>query len=366
MDYAEQVTQLLEAAEALESDPAEQKRLLESAVRAASLGQDLDLQYIAKHAYTDGLHSAGYFAEARATFPWLLAQADAYPGRFDIRPLLLLYKGIAGVLPLDPHVSRGQIEAAFADLSDRYSRYGEHLSTVHYFRMRNSVYMGDREEAAGWHRRYKGAGSIEGNLTDSEPTRLFYEMEYWLFQQDWDRALNTAEPVLQKPDRYDRTVTADVLHAIVGYAVLCGEAGKATPFWKAGARRLRVTLDDLNVVGGYILYDMQFGKGTRAAALLEQALPLAAVTSCHHCRFYVLAAAAAFFSWLHRRAQPKGFSMRLGPDVVPPGVDAAQPAALADWALREAGSLASAFDLRSGNSQYMDTLARHREFAASC
>ena len=121
--------------------------LAEEAVRLADAHNDLKQGFQTRRQLTEAAVFAGRPDVMLVAFSWRLAQCDRDPAQFKERELLWEYKWVVDNLPDFPQVTRGQIEAALADMERRYRRCG---STMHgYYQKRRAVLMdmGDLEGA---------------------------------------------------------------------------------------------------------------------------------------------------------------------------------------------------------------------------
>jgi|GEM_PF-3727753 len=194
MDYRDEIERALFFS-MFKTDDLEKAQMLKEAVTKAEKLGDLDLLFKAKSAYMTAIAFTGNPEQVLALFPWLLAQCDKYPGRFNESEVLWYYKWVAIELPLFHTISRDRIFSIMADMEQRYVKAGYGKKVVYEFLRHIYMCLGEKKEMKKYHELFQ---AIEGTseVSDCPACVLNKELDYWFMLGDYETLLERAKPIL--------------------------------------------------------------------------------------------------------------------------------------------------------------------------
>jgi len=168
--------------------------LLDEAIRVADLHQDVRLGIAARLPFLNVARNLLRGDQMAVAFLWCLHQYDQQPDLFAGRDLLDDYAELIGQLANFDCITRHQLDALLADLSDRTVREGRSLAPVWSMKREMAPDVGDRELSREAMRQLAKFGR-EWPLT---PGNRFYHAH---FVGDEDEALRIADAEWLAPGR---------------------------------------------------------------------------------------------------------------------------------------------------------------------
>jgi hypothetical protein len=192
--YEEQIDELVEQAEGLESGPTK-LALLEEAVRLADACRDVERGFSIREDLVDVATDVKDCQKAIVYFSWRLAQCDRDPQRFSEDDLLWEYKWIVGDASTVAGISREQIEGMLEDMTERYQRQGYGLRAIYKLRWDLALEMGDHDRVGAWYRLWER--TPRDDSTDCTACELDDRVCYQLHRNRLEKAVQLAEPILQ-------------------------------------------------------------------------------------------------------------------------------------------------------------------------
>lgn len=348
----DQVAELEEKAEGLPHGPA-QVALLEEAVRLADLTQDIELGYEVRN---DLMRSACFSGRPDAVlvaFAWCLAQYDRDPEHFDSYDLLWKYKWVISDALAFPEISRRRLEELLADMERRYLEAGSTMHAVWLLRRKLFMHFGQWREARSAHAEARKCG--RDWLSDCAACVACADCRYFVAQHQWKRALEAAQPVLQKhltcAEEPHRTL-ARVLRPLSEL----GRQDEAQAYQRQGYRLIRNAQHFIGEQAEHLRFLTQLGDAAQAKRVLERHLPSALESvQLDECFEYLLAARF----WAERLAQQGTLRLkvRLPPALpAPDGEGRSDVKALSAWFAEQSRELARRFDTRNGTDAFQKAI----------
>ena len=294
-------------------------------------------------------------------FSWCLAYLDRTPAvpAFD---LLWQYRWVVDSLPGFADISRDQIEAAWADLRDRYIAAGWSVRPAYLLRRRICMKMGDAAAAKAAHREYTKAPRDQ--MSDGPDTDITFSVDYLGFLRQDAATLRAAGPFFDGSlDDAHHTVhfVDDVLPTLIRRRLF----GEARDWQRRSARLVESrpqflgvshnSLVLLSVVGDHAgavrFFDKNFGPALAHPGQLTHV---------------GMMQAALFFARRLLAANKLYLSLKVQ-DAPVPGATAGRvrPGPLVDWLETALPALCRLADARNGTPHFVDRLNDLDEWAAA-
>jgi tetratricopeptide (TPR) repeat protein len=351
-DYAQRIGELVQQALELEHGPA-QIALLEEAVRLADAHDDLDLGYDIRQELIDAATFGGSPDVALVAFAWCVARSDEDPDRFDVEVLYWKYKWIATAAAMFPTIPRPHIEQLLDEMLQRYQAAG--ISRHAFYQTRRNVYliMGELEAAAQDHQQVQQLQ--QDYMSDCPACEQDSSVDLYLYQKDYTRAFQTAQPILRQKSRcaevphrtYARLVIPALRHDNPELAISC---------YRKGLKLIKTNPSFLREASCHLLFLNLTDNMEAAVRLAQRYLPLYVASRCPLWRFNFSRSMAFTCQRLAAMVDPPTLRLPnnfpLDKPMVPHDY-----AALAKHFAGEAQQLASVFDTRNGNDFYQRQLA---------
>ncbi len=325
------------------------------------------------------------FDVALATFPRLLAAADAEPGRFLLEDqLLLAFPMLLGGATCFPEVSRSRLNELGEDFARRSAAAGRHDSEIAGGLFRLAAATGDLDAAAALLTRMRSPWG--GHFAECEHCRLRQEMMLPWCSDDHPAVLRLVRRLIDAELRCTRFEFCGPREALILRSLAESEE------WTEAGLRSRVALGSLGAGPFWVMMpglSLSFlarvvrrggipglavaEAAERLRALLVRCVTLFEGISPDNRMEFFTAAAPALTALADAGARAGGAGAIDVPALRFPAADPlaplageagrANPAALAAAMDAEAVALARAFDERNGNDFHLRHHARHRAFA---
>lgn len=353
-DYRDQITELLERAEALPHG-ASQVAICEEAVRLADRHQDMRAGFQARSQYVTATMFSGQPEKMLVAYSWLLSVFDHDPESYDAFELLWQYKWVIAALPDFPQISRRQIEEMLADMQRRYEEVGASLQAVWNKRRAAAVKMGDRTAAEHAHREL--ARHRRDELSDCRACEMDEEVEFAFFTADLERGVNRAKPILRGEfvcGEVPQITYAQLLRPLLQL----GRGDEAMDYHLRGYRMISANPSEfVSQIAEHIEFLTLTDNLPRAGRLLEKHLALALDTTALSWRFDMYRAAKLFLERLHDKGH-QTLKMRV-PEYFPlyNEMSAYRVTELDGWFTQRLDEMAQRFDARNGNSYFRERIA---------
>jgi hypothetical protein len=231
--YEEQIDELVEQAEGLESGPTK-VAILEEAVRLADTHQRPDLGYLIRRMVIEASFFSGHPDRALVAFTWRLAQHDRHPERHPQEDLLWEYKWILVSCASFLQVSRTQIEDMQADMARRYQQAGYSLRPVHRACCYAAMYLGEPQTARERYHLFEQAPRDE--LSEDPHDEQNFRVQLHAFQGDFEQTLDMAGPILMGRMRVGDGTLAIALSRVLAPLFHLGRLDEAMAAHRRGYR----------------------------------------------------------------------------------------------------------------------------------
>lgn len=357
MDDRAKAQALLEEAARM-PDSALKVRTCEEAARLADLCNDEEMAFRARERLVRAASDCGEPESMLVAFAWLLAACDRNPEKFPERGQMWYYKWAINQVSNFPQISRERIEAAFEDMTQRYTRCGLSLRAVYHLRETTARDMAD--DAAAEHWRGLWVNARRDGSQDCAACERDYETKYLTRRGALDEALALAQPILSGQMRC-ASVPERTLARFACQLARAGRAEEAADM----ARRALVHLDfdasSLSSMGQILEAMGSCGEREAGLRLLERTLRFSISGGSPHSRFWYLYGARALLAAVASRSNTGVRKLRFTrehPQYQSSGEYSL--AALVAWADAELNAIAAAFDARNGNNGYARDLAKLR------
>jgi hypothetical protein len=355
-DYREQVEELLEQLDLLPAGPGK-AAVAEEAIRLADVHRDEELGFDAREQSLWSFYDAGRPDLLMVHYAWCLAYLDRNPDDDeDQHDILWAYRWVASSMSAFPQFPRQQIEAAAADMADRYRRAGFSLRPVSVMRRYVAEELGDRAAARKAHDQ---VGRQPRDWMCDEPhLERSFKAGYQLFAGQLKTALATVEPILlDQFVSHDRAFQCRMHSQFLVPLARVGRVDLARRLQKAAYPLLRANHRYLFVLAWHVEFLAVVGDLPAAVTLAERHLPAAVAAPSQINRFNVTRAARLVIDRL-RAAGKHRTKLKLPADLAPGG----EPErwgldALAARLDADLTALAVRFDERNGNTHYADRVS---------
>jgi hypothetical protein len=264
-------------------DRFEGKKIAEEVIAVAQKHNDLDLEFEAKMLFLQCCTTLDQSEEVLATYPWVLAQMDAYPNRFDERSGLWAYKWVLHALPKFPHISLAQIESALNDMERRFlASNRNNASVITYYRASVARATGDVAALTQHLDKFKKMNRRSESLGDCKACVADSIVKSYKLAKDYEAALVAAEPILDK-----KISCAEVPERTYPHVLMCHfhlgnlpEAQKIYTKYKRHINQHKAQVDDISDVLTYLvltkrlpkaleLFEMKFHFSLNRFALMD-------------------------------------------------------------------------------------------------
>lgn len=353
----EQVDGLVAKASVLPHGPA-QVALLEEAVRLADLAQDIELGYDIRNELMRSACFSGRPDALLVAFAWCVAQYDRDPERFDNYELLWKYKWVISDAIAFPQISRARLEELLADMERRYRASASTMHAVWLLRRKLFAHFSQWREARAAHAEARKCG--RDWLSDCAACVACEDCRYFVAQRQWKRAVEAAQPVLQKhltcAEEPHRTF-ARVLRPLLAL----GRQEEAQTYQRQGYRLIRNAQHFVGEQAEHLRFLTQTGDAAQAKRVLERHLPyaLASVQLDERFEFFL---AARFWSERSIQQDTRRLKVRLPADLPMPDDDGKSDVkALSVWFAEQARELARRFDARNGTDAFQKAIDEAEE-----
>jgi hypothetical protein len=322
---------------------------LKEVIRLADLEQDIALGRQARLELLDELGSLP--AEQFAPFTWCLAQCDRDPKRFPERDLLWRYKGIVLGIENLPQIPMHQIQALVEDIGRRYSRNGFSLRPIYRIKLFLAMATGRRDEAESTH--LKWVSAPRDNFADCSACECDTEVQYLIFAGQDERALKTAEPILEERLKC-RTVPLQTLSEVLLPLVRLGRLVEATECHRRGYRLIEHNNDWVHDAAQHLIFLALTDKLAKAGEVFQYYIPFpryAEVAEYAHIFEFTLASRFFIERLLAKGRRTAKFDL---PKAFPPYQESGRYdlVALEKWLEADARRRAAMFDARNGTNWF--------------
>jgi tetratricopeptide (TPR) repeat protein len=268
---------------AYDIDPLEGEKVAEEAISVAQKHNDLDLEFEAKILFMRCCSMLNQSEEILVTYPWVLAQMDAYPNRFDESWGLWAYKWVLLALPKFPHISLAQIQSALDDMERRFLKYNRNnASVITYYRANVAQATGNAKALKEHLDKFKKMNRKGESLGDCKACVTDSIGKSYRFIKDYEAALEVVEPILAK-----KIKCTDVPERTYPNVIMCHfhlgnlpEAQKIYTKYKRHINQHKAQLDDISDVLTYLvltkrlpkaleLFEMKFHFSLNRFALMD-------------------------------------------------------------------------------------------------
>ncbi|PQO39972.1 hypothetical protein [Blastopirellula marina] len=242
------------------------------ALDLAQASGDLDAIFDAKLYHAGSTIVAGYADQAMPLFAWCLAHFEQDPQRFQRErdSLLRQFKRTLQKADEFPQLSLEQIEGMRTQMGEMLRQGGYSLRTLYYTKMTFGMAIGDRAAAADAYERY--ADLAPDDMGDCATCELNNELDYLIFQGDFEQALQVGGPIL----RGEQTC-AQVPHYTFGYVLrplaLLGSHNEADDYQSRGYELIRSSTGFLSALPHHLAYLSHRGQYDAALQIFENHLP---------------------------------------------------------------------------------------------
>jgi hypothetical protein len=242
--------ELIEEARHFGSADAKREQLGE-VIETANASGHLQLGCEARTALIEVEVFDGQIERAIELFSWCLQQMNDHPVEVDSDTILWEYKWIGNKLCRFPDVSLERIDEILSDIADRFAVHGWSERAPHQIKMEHAIATGDRTEADRsfqlWRKAKYGFGA---DCPACEQDRM---VEYWLFVDQERRALQAADPILQRS-----LVCAEVPHITIPRLLQTllkrNETDLAYKLHRTGYRLVAASGDFMDAVASHLAY----------------------------------------------------------------------------------------------------------------
>ena len=355
--------------------------------RRAEVGGEVEAAFNARLGLLDAAVMTNRFDVALATFPRLLADADAAPGRFALEnQLLLAFPMLLGGATSFPEIPLDRLDELGEDFAHRAAAAGQHDSEIAGGLFRLAAATGDLSTAETLLRRM--ASPWGGHFAECPHCRLRHELMLPWCQDDRDAVLGLVrrliedelrcvrfefcgprEALILRPlallaDAGEEPAAGDPLAEAVRHYRVAAAGLRSGPFWVVMPGLHLGFLARLVRRGGTAELSEPDARQALRSLLIRCVSLLEGISPDNRMEF-LTSAAPAIATLAERNDMP---ALRFPPNdpLTPRSGDAGRsdPAALIAAMDAEAESLARAFDRRNGNDFHLRHHRRQRAFAA--
>lgn len=353
-DYDDQVYDLISRADDLPEGPAK-VAIFEEAVALADLHNDTALGYDTRMEMLWPAYHASRQDLLLVQFAWCLAKLDADPD-LDDHDALWAYRWVLDSMAGFPDIPRSQIEAAIADMAERYRKRGASLRPCYHLHRRVYLDLGDRVAAQAAHK--KIAATKRDWLSDDLETEKAFAIFYAVLQEEYAKAVRLGEKFLS-----DTTISAHfrglIMSELLMPLVREGHWERAAEYQKLSLPLLKRERQGAGNFAEHAEYLAVVGDFAPAVKVYESHLETAAVEPNRIMRFDYYRAGKFLCGQLLAGGKSK-VKFRVPDSLAIPGAEAGRVPceAFATWLDGQSADLAHRLDTRNGTPFYAGELAK--------
>ena len=244
---------------------------IEAAVARADAGRDEWLAFATRQELLWPAYHGSRPDLVLVHYAWCLAYLDRHPDESPFE-VLWQYRWVVDAMPNFAQVSRPQIEAAWADMRDRYARGGYSPRPVWLNRRRICAKMGDAAGAAAAHAVYKK--SPRDAMSDTESQDAAFAVDYADFLRADAATVRLAREILGDPESDAQDILQAADDCLLALVRL-GHADEAAAAFDRAARRLARHRQFLGGSSHFLPYLVISGNLGRAAKFFDRNFPAA-------------------------------------------------------------------------------------------
>ncbi len=347
---------LMEAASELPDGSRHKIELLERAVDLADSLQDVRLGYSTRKQLIRATSYGGFPEKTVVAFAWQLAAWDKHgPEVLQTSSYMVMwhYKWVINSLWEFDTISRGQIEAAFADFEARLEREGYSLRTVLYFRWKYAFFTGQLEQTDA--RRAAWLVANKDHMSDCAACETHFLHDYLVGMGRYTEAFETVQPVLTGKQSCLH-VPALTYGSVLESMLHLGQLDEAMNMHVRGYPLVRDNPTFFETCGEHLVFLAYTHNLEPALKLLEVHLPWALETANQMGRFGFLQKVLPLWARLRQAGQAR-VQLNL-PSSIPLERNEEGYAldALEGWLRTQLEDLAHRFDTRNGNTHFSSQL----------
>ncbi len=332
--------------------------VLERAVQLADASQNIDAGYESRMELI-GAATQGHVPEiSLAAYPWCLAQADQYPGRFDEFELLWTYKMVARDAVDYPHIQRSQLNEIVNDLSTCFQQYGCTLHPV--YLLKGDIAMALRDWPATKAAYAKHRKTKRSDFSECPDCEINTRVDYLATIGKWKVAIRESAPYFASNIKCDIS-TRMIYGTLLLPLVKSGDFSTAAEYNQRGIQRIGRRHGFYTSVAEHVWFLTIIDSLQAGVRLLNKFLVAVVLNSDPNSQFNFYRSASFLCCQLAEAGKPARLRWPTDFD----GITAekrADAATARDWFLDEAKKLAAAFDARNGNDGYARDLAEIEEW----
>jgi len=322
---------------------------IEEAARLADLDGDTALGFEARLELVETVHS--YPATVLAPFSWCLAQCDRDPKQFSERALLWEYKGIVLGIENLPQIPMDQILGLIEDIARRYDRNLLSPRPIYRIKLFLAMYTGQKKQAQVNHQKWVAAP--RDKLADCAACECDTEVQYLIFKGQDDRAIKTAEPILEE-GLGCRTVPRQTLAELLLPLVRLGRLVEAMGCHRRGYRLIEGDSGCVHDAAQHLVFLALTNHWAKAIKVFEYYLPFPRyIEVADHAHRFYFTLASRFLMERLRAVGRHSVKFKL-PKAFPAYQESGKydVAALEDWFEADARRIAARFDARNGTKWF--------------
>ncbi|WNJ18405.1 hypothetical protein [Pontibacter sp. G13] len=362
-DTAEQIAEtvdLIDEAEAKE----EFEPILQKCIQRAQVLKNHDLEFEARYSYLNLVTHLNKKDLAIGSFPWLLNYIDQYPSWYDRFRVLWCYKWVIISLPQFTSISKAKIEQLRLDMEKRYQEADAGTKVIHYFKCLLAIYQGELKVAAEHYEAYK-LDEEAGSLDDCEACQPNALMELFMFQKDYQQALDSVQVVLSKR-KTCKDVPATTFPAAAFAHLMLNQEEEAAHMFANAQREMDFDTPWLDDIGYLLMYCAMTGQWVQGRKILEKQLPFTAARQPEYKLYWFYLGVHMFF----RAMSASGLSdISLKVEKAETGFplkgETCDLGESISWLNQRLTDLSNAIDQRNGNSFYRELRDYHEAMIAS-
>lgn len=346
---------MLREAEVLPAGPGS-VAAFEYAIAVADAHRDEALGFEARTAAFWPLYRARRADTLAVVYAWCLAYLDRHPSS-DSRDTLWIYRIVVDLLPRFSAVPRGQLEATWQDMFDRYRAAGRSARSPWTQRRRLAHDLGDADLAAHAAAEYPRCG--RDDLSDPTTTERVFDVQHAAFCRDDAATVALAERILGGASGDGYTDGYSLVHAaaaVLPALVRLGRAADGRRLLDRAARVVRRQPEFLSGADAHVVFLTVTGDPEAAVAHFNRNFTPAATRAGDVGELPWLRAALLLTRDLVRHG--RRFLLHVPAGFVPaaPG-RRCSAGELRDWLEAELPRLSRLADARNGTSYQTDRLA---------
>src|SRR5262245_2933798 len=355
-DFPADVAKIVAEASALNDGPGKVE-LLQDAVRRADYCQHVEAGFQVRLRLMEAALVCGSADVLLVAYSWCLTQAEREPDHFGLNQILWRYRWAIVYLPTFPEIPRARIEDAIADMTRRYHAVGASLRPVHLLRWKVAMKLGDGKMAAAARRAWSRCR--RDWLTDDEATERVTQIDYHLFRERWEHAVEAAREYIDGSPRNPAYLDS-VLSWLPLPLLRLGRADEAIAVHERGFRMTTRNTALVTQAGRHLQFLALTHNFPRAIRLAERYLPYC-FGSDPEDKVEYYPCLVTLFQML-RKVGKESVRLRLTPSC--PGFrqdGRYDTAALEQVYFAEAVAVSDQYDTRDGNNYYRRNLSKLHE-----